>query len=175
MVYINRKKNTISIGEQIMKATRSSVKNVVKKLSALRATLSKEEQEILDSIVIASNEEDEVAAHAAQTKVSTARVQATKAISTAADAEPEDDEVAAHAAQTKASTARAQTTKAISTAADAEPEEDEVSAHAMQTKASSTKAAATKAAVTKASATRASSTISVTYNIETGQYEVAST
>jgi hypothetical protein len=105
-----------------------SMTNVLQKLSAVRITLSAEEQKFLDYLIVTSSVEDDVVAHGVQTK----RLPM-------ATPEEEEDEVTTHRVQTKRLVfatpeeevdAAAQTKRALM----ATPEEDEVVAHAVQTK-----------------------------------------
>jgi hypothetical protein len=97
-----------------MKNTKSAVKNVLTKLSAMRVTLSNEEQAVLDRIVLTKvSSIDEVTGHAMQTKAANTRAANMKASvgKLASGAAPDDDEVTGHAMQTKAASTKAASSK----------------------------------------------------------------
>src|SRR5512147_1229611 len=114
------------------KKKNSAFDNVLKTLTAVRATLSPEEQEILDSIVVTRPEsEEEVEGHAMSSQ---------KVSSNITPPSP-------RAASTKMVNMKASSTKS--------PDEDDVVGHTMHTtKAASTKVASTKAVNMKASSTK---------------------
>ncbi len=76
------------------------IKSVIRKLSALRATMSTEEQLILDSVVI-RHAEDEVVAHGMDLEATVRRSEAT------VRARPEEDEVVAHGMDAEATVRKA--------------------------------------------------------------------
>jgi len=108
-----------------------AINRLLKKLSALRATLKGDELVLLDKIIITATAE-EVSAHAMNVKATSTA--ANTVHSTAANTAA--DEVAAHAMNVKATSTAANTvhSTAANTAA------DEVAAHAMNVKATSTAA-----------------------------------
>jgi hypothetical protein len=86
-----------------------SMTNVLQKLSAVRITLSAEEQKFLDYLIVTSIVEDDVVAHSVQTKrlvfaTPEEEVDAAAQTKRALMATPEEDEVVAHAVQTKSVT-----------------------------------------------------------------------
>ncbi len=89
------------------------IRSVIRKLSALRATMSKEEQAILDSVVI-RHAEDEVVAHS---MVRESVVRDTGAVQTATVrySKPEEDEVVAHSMDPEATVRKEATVRAAPT------------------------------------------------------------
>jgi hypothetical protein len=167
----------------------SAFDNVLKTLTAVRATLSPEEQEILDNIVVTrpeSEQEGDVEGHrmssqrvsssitppmprVASTKVASTKVSSTKGL---------DDEVEGHAmssnraASTKVSSTKVASTKVASTkVSSTKGLDDEVEGHAM----SSNRAASTKASSTRVASTRVASTRSIFFDVESGEYRVVNT
>lgn len=144
-------------------ASRSSVNNVLKKLSAVRVTLPAEEQAVLDMIVTGLTAEDEVEGHAMKEKAASGRVATRVATRASSSVRPAEDEVEGHAMKEKAASGRVATRVATRASSSARPDDDEVEGHAMTQKAASGRAATRVA-------TKAISTIRVVLNQETGQY-----
>lgn len=99
----------------------TEMKSVLKTLSAVRATMSSEEQKILDTIVVSGVEGDEVMAHKMQEKTAVQRFD--QKTSPKVTTETAEDEVVAHAMQAKVTDQRvsqAKTTASISVYFDTE-------------------------------------------------------
>jgi hypothetical protein len=151
-----------------MKNTNAAT-SVMKKLSALRITLSTEEQQVLDSIVI-SVTEDDVQAHAWHDKNISSVV--SSAANTAVEDKKislnaEEDEVVAHSVHDKNISSAVNTAvkdKSISLATD----DDEVMAHAMQGRSSG----AVAGAVEGASSGKLVTTMKVAFDAEKKVYVV---